>query len=219
MHESVQNFIIVKKNIISTLNQSDNRSEPKIIAVSKTFPLEKISPLINYGHTHFGENKVQEAIEKWTEIKSINKNIKLHLIGKLQSNKVKHAVKIFDYIHSVDNEKLAKKISDETTRLKNKVKIFIQVNIGKENQKSGINVDNLENFYQFCISIGLNVVGIMCIPPIDKNPEKYFIEMKILKDKLKLNELSMGMSDDYLEAIKYSATYVRIGSSIFGRRN
>ena len=219
MHESVKNFIIVKKNIISTLNQSDNRSEPKIIAVSKTFPLEKISPLINYGHTHFGENKVQEAIEKWTEIKSINKNIKLHLIGKLQSNKVKHAVKIFDYIHSVDNEKLAKKISDETTRLKNKVKIFIQVNIGKENQKSGINVDNLENFYQFCISIGLNVVGIMCIPPIDKNPEKYFIEMKILKDKLKLNELSMGMSDDYLEAIKYSATYVRIGSSIFGRRN
>ena len=219
MHESVKNFIIVKKNIISTLNQSDNRSEPKIIAVSKTFPLEKILPLINYGHIDFGENKVQEAIEKWTETKSKNKKIKLHLIGKLQRNKVKHAVKIFDYIHSVDSEKLAKKISDETIELKHKVKIFIQVNIGKENQKSGINVENLENFYQFCLSIGLNVVGIMCIPPIDKNPEKYFGEMKILKDKLKLKELSMGMSDDYLEAIKYSATYVRIGSSIFGKRN
>lgn len=194
-------------------------SIPKIIAVSKTFPIQKILPLIENGHTHFGENKVQESIDKWSKIKSENSDIKLHLIGRLQSNKVKHAIKIFDYIHSVDSKKLAKKIADEINKNQKKIKIFIQVNIGGEDQKSGITIDLLESFYLYCIELKLDVIGLMCIPPIDQNPKNYFSQMQLLNKKLKLTDLSMGMSADYLQAIEHSSTFLRIGTSIFGERN
>ena len=194
-------------------------SLPNIIAVSKTFPISEIMPLIDYGHIHFGENKVQEAIVKWTEIKVKYPNIKLHLIGKLQTNKVKYAVKLFDYLHSVDNEKLAKKISDEQLKHEKKLKIFIQVNIGDENQKSGVNQDGLEDFYSYCMKLNLNIIGLMCIPPINKNPKNLFKKLHDLNKKLNLKELSMGMSADYIEATKNFSTYLRIGSKIFGSRN
>ena len=180
--------------------------------------MDKISPLIDYGHLDFGENKVQEAIEKWTDVKSNNKNIKLHLIGGLQTNKVKSAVKLFDFIHSVDSEKLAKKISDEQQKQKKELKIFIQVNIGDEQQKSGINKSLVSDLYEYCKFLNLNVVGLMCIPPLEKPSDIFFKEMSILNQDLNLNELSMGMSSDYLDAIKNSATYLRIGSDIFGAR-
>ena len=192
---------------------------PKIIAVSKTFKIDKILPLIEHGHIHFGENKVQESIDKWTDLKSKNSNIKLHMIGKLQKNKVKFAVKLFDYIHSVDNEKLAKKIFDEQLKINRNIKIFIQVNIGNENQKSGISKNDVLNLYSYCKTIGLNVVGLMCIPPFNNDSSLYFKEMNILNNELNLSELSMGMSSDYIEASKHSATFLRIGSSIFGSRN
>ena len=191
---------------------------PKIIAVSKTFPIENILPLIDHGHLHYGENKVQEALDKWTDIKNQNKNIKLHLIGRLQSNKVKFALKIFDYIHSVDSEKLATKIADEQTKQGKNPKIFIQVNIGNEDQKSGINKERLGDFYKFCKDLNLDVIGTMCIPPNDQNTEKYFFEMNKINQELNFKELSMGMSGDYLEAVKNNATYVRVGSKIFGNR-
>ena len=219
MHISVQNLDVIKKKIIDKLNHLKKSESPKIIAVSKTFPIDHIKPLIESGHCDFGENKVQEALEKWPDIKLKNENIKLHLIGKLQTNKVKYAVKIFDYIHSVDNEKLAKKISDESNKYKKKIKIFIQVNIGQENQKSGIDLDNLETLYLFCKKIKLDVIGLMCIPPVDKNPQKHFLKMLDLNKRLNLKELSMGMSSDYLKAVEYSSTYLRIGSSIFGERS
>ena len=191
---------------------------PKIIAVSKTFPIENILPLIDHGHLHYGENKVQEALDKWTDIKNQNKDIKLHLIGRLQSNKVKFALKIFDYIHSLDSEKLATKIADEQTNQGKKPKIFIQVNIGNEDQKSGINKERLGDFYKFCKDLNLDVIGTMCIPPNDQNTKKYFFEMNRINQELNFKELSMGMSGDYLEAVKNSATYVRVGSKIFGSR-
>ena len=175
-------------------------------------------PLIEYGHLHYGENKVQEALEKWTDIKNENHNIQLHLIGRLQTNKVKFALKIFDYIHSLDSEKLANKIADEQLKHKTKPKIFIQVNIGNEDQKSGINKDNLSDFYKFCKNLSLDIIGTMCIPPNDRNAQKYFSEMNKINEELNLKELSMGMSEDYLEAIKNNATYVRVGSKIFGNR-
>ncbi len=176
-------------------------------------------PLINHGHLDFGENKVQEAIDKWSEIKTKNKKLKIHLIGKLQTNKVKIAVKFFDFIHSLDSQKLAKKISDEQNKQKLKPKIFIQVNIGNEAQKSGISKENLEEFYNYCKSLDLDIIGTMCLPPFDKNPEKYFIEMQMLNENLKFKELSMGMSSDFLSAIEYSSSYLRIGSNIFGQRS
>ena len=191
---------------------------PKIIAVSKTFKIDHILPLIQYGHSDFGENKVQEAIEKWTDIKNQNKNIHLHLIGKLQTNKVKFAVKIFDYIHSLDNEKLAKKIADEQVKQNVNPKIFIQINLGNESQKSGIIKENLLDFYNFSKNLGLNVIGIMCIPPFNEDSTKYFSQMSELNAIINLKELSMGMSSDYLNAIEYKATYLRIGSKIFGQR-
>ncbi len=191
---------------------------PKIIAVSKTFGMDRISPLIEHGHLDFGENKVQEAIEKWSDIKLINNNIRLHLIGGLQTNKVKLAVKLFDYIHSVDSEKLAKKISDEQKKQNKKVKVFIQVNIGNEEQKSGVNKSSVTELYSFCKALDLNVIGLMCIPPLEKSSNIFFQEMSNLSEDLKLKDLSMGMSSDYLDAIKNSATYVRIGSNIFGER-
>ena len=191
---------------------------PKIIAVSKTFPIENILPLIDHGHLHYGENKVQEALDKWTDIKSQNKNIKLHLIGRLQSNKVKFALRVFDYIHSLDSEKLATKIADEQTKQGKKPKILIQVNIGNEDQKSGIDKERLGDFYRFCKNLNLDIIGTMCIPPNDDNTEKYFFEMNEMNKELNFKELSMGMSRDYLSAIKYNATYVRVGSKIFGNR-
>jgi len=175
-------------------------------------------PLIDHGHLHYGENKVQEALDKWTDIKNQNKNIKLHLIGRLQSNKVKFALKIFDYIHSVDSEKLATKIADEQNKQGKNPKIFIQVNIGNEDQKSGINKERLGNFYKFCKDLNLDVIGTMCIPPNDQNTRKYFFEMNKINQELNFKELSMGMSGDYLEAVKNNATYVRVGSKIFGNR-
>ena len=215
MHSSVQNLINIKKLI--DVNLKINKV-PKIIAVSKTFSVDKIKPLIEYGHTDFGENKVQEAIDKWTILKENNQNINLHLIGGLQTNKVKFAVKIFNYIHSLDNEKLAKKIFEEQKKQNKKVKIFIQVNIGNEEQKSGITKSLLPSLYSYCKSLNLDVIGLMCIPPLHKSSINYFKEMNILNKNLGLNELSMGMSADYIDAIKNSATYLRIGSSIFGKR-
>ena len=218
MHNTVKNLLDIENNIKIHLNKVNINNNPKIIAVSKTFSIDKILPLINHGHFHYGENKVQEAVEKWTEVKKKNSKIKLHMIGKLQTNKVKFAVKIFDYIHSVDSQKLAKKILDEQAKLNKKIKIFVQVNIGDESQKSGINKNDVSQFLSYCEDIGLDVIGLMCIPPANIEPESYFDEMKKLNKNLGLKELSMGMSSDYLVASKHLATYIRIGSSIFGQR-
>ena len=216
MHNTVKNLIYIEDLIKSKVNHD---KLPIIIAVSKTFSIEHILPLIEHGHLHYGENKVQEALEKWNEIKSQNSNIKLHLIGKLQTNKVKFALKIFDYIHSLDSEKLAIKISEVQAKQEKKPKIFLQVNIGNENQKSGINKEKLVNFYKFCKNLKLDIIGTMCIPPNDENTENYFYEMNIINKELNFEDLSMGMSGDYLDAIKNNATYVRIGSKIFGSRD
>ena len=191
---------------------------PKIIAVSKTFKIDKITPLIDHGHIDFGENKIQEAIDKWTEIKSNNSNIKLHMIGKLQTNKVKFAVKLFDYIHSVDSEKMAKKIADEQIKINKRIKIFLQVNIGDESQKSGIKKNDLDKLVYYCKEIKLDLIGLMCIPPVNIDPEYYYKEMLQLNKDYGFKDLSMGMSSDYIKAAKNLSTYVRIGSSIFGQR-
>ena len=216
MHNTVKNLIYIEDLIKSKVNHD---KLPIIIAVSKTFSIEHILPLIEHGHLHYGENKVQEALEKWNEIKSQNSNIKLHLIGKLQTNKVKFALKIFDYIHSLDSEKLAIKIAEEQAKQEKKPKIFLQVNIGNEDQKSGINKEKLVNFYKFCKNLKLDIIGTMCIPPNNENTENYFYEMNIINKELNFVDLSMGMSGDYLDAIKNNATYVRIGSKIFGSRD
>ena len=219
MHNTVKNLLDIKDNIRNYLSKLNINNNPKIVAVSKTFEINKILPLIEYGHIDFGENKVQEAIEKWTEIKKINSKVKLHMIGRLQTNKVKFAVRIFDYIHSVDSEKLAKKIYDEQNKVGRKIKIFLQVNIGNEDQKSGINKNHVIQLANYCKEIGLDLIGLMCIPPINTDPVSYFEEMKELNDSLGFGELSMGMSSDFLLASKYLSTYVRIGSSIFGTRS
>ena len=218
MHKTVQNLVDIQNKLNSYLDEHKIDKIPKIIAVSKTFKIEKILPLIDHGHKDFGENKVQEAVDKWTEIKLSNPSIQLHLIGKLQTNKVKFAVKIFDYIHSVDSEKLAKKISDEQLKQNRKIKIFIQVNIGDEDQKSGINYKGVDSLHRYCLSLGLDVEGTMCIPPIDQDVVKSFELMNELNFSLGLDELSMGMSSDFLEATKLNSTFLRIGSSIFGSR-
>ena len=216
MHNTVKNLIYIEDLIKSKVNHD---KLPKIIAVSKTFPIENILPLIEHGHLDYGENKVQEALDKWSDIKTHNSNIKLHLIGKLQTNKVKFALRIFDYIHSLDSEKLANKIANEQEKQRKKPKIFIQVNIGNEDQKSGINNERLEDFYRFCKNLNLDIIGTMCIPPNDGNTKKYFFEMNKINQELNFKESSMGMSEDYLEAIKNNSTYVRVGSKIFGSRN
>ena len=210
MNDIVKNFQNIRFSI--------NNSNVNIIAVSKTFTLDKIKPLIDFGHKHFGENKVQEAKDKWLNVKQNNPNLRLHMIGKLQTNKVKDAIKLFDYIHSVDNEKLASALAKCENSAGKKNKYFIQVNIGNETQKSGINIDKLSDFYSFCKKISLNVIGLMCIPPNDKNPKKYFIEIAKLNKSLKLDQISMGMSHDFQEAIQYGSTFIRIGSAIFGDR-
>ena len=219
MHNTVQKYKDISSSIVLKLEGQKNKKLPKIIAVSKTFSIDKIIPLIDYGHTDYGENKVQEAIDKWSKIKIDNSKIKLHLIGKLQTNKVKFAIKIFDYIHSLDSQKLAKKIADEEIKQNKKVKIFIQVNIGNEEQKSGVNKNELIDLYTYCKQLKLDVVGLMCIPPEKDDPDKYFNETNLLNQKLNLSELSMGMSSDYLNAVENSSTYLRIGSSIFGYRS
>ena len=219
MHITVKNLLDIENNIKVHMNELKFNNYPKIIAVSKTFKINKILPLIEHGHIDYGENKVQEAVEKWTEIKKINSTIKLHMIGKLQTNKVKLAVQIFDYIHSVDSEKLARKIADEQSKINKNIKIFLQVNIGNEYQKSGINKDGIERLVSFSKRIGLNVIGLMCIPPMNTDPEGYFVEMNKLKKDFGFDELSMGMSSDYVTAIIHLSTYVRIGSSIFGQRS
>ena len=219
MHSTVKNLLDIESNIKIHLDELKINKIPKIIAVSKTFKIDKILPLIDHGHMDFGENKVQEAIEKWSEIKKNNSSIKLHMIGKLQTNKVKFAVKLFDYIHSVDSEKLAKKIADEQNKLNKKIKIFLQVNIGEENQKSGINKNDVRHLVSYCKEIGLDLIGLMCIPPINVDPENYFKEMSILNESLGFSDLSMGMSSDFLIAAKYLSTFVRVGSSIFGQRS
>ena len=218
MHHTVKNLIDIENNIKTHLNKLNVNNNPKIVAVSKTFKIDKILPLIEHGHIDYGENKVQEALEKWTEIKKINSKVRLHMIGKLQTNKVKFAVQIFDYIHSVDSEKLAKKIADEQNKINRKIKIFLQVNIGDEYQKSGVNKNDVQKLVYYCKEIGLDLIGLMCIPPINVDPENYFGEMNELNKSLDLSELSMGMSSDFLIAAKYFSTHIRIGSSIFGSR-
>ena len=219
MHSTVKNLLDIDNNIQIYLNRLNITIRPKIIAVSKTFKIDKILPLINHGHIDFGENKVQEAIEKWTDIKKTNLKIKLHMIGKLQTNKVKYAVRIFDYIHSVDSAKLAKKIADEQNKVNKKIKVFLQINIGDENQKSGIKKAEANQLVAYCKEIGLDLIGLMCIPPANADSNKHFEEMNRLNKSFGFNDLSMGMSSDYLIAAKHFATYVRIGSSIFGHRN
>ena len=219
MHNTVKNLLDIKNNIETHLNKLNVNNNPKIIAVSKTFKIDKILPLIDYGHIHFGENKVQEAVEKWTETKEKNSNIKLHMIGKLQTNKVKFAVRLFDYIHSVDSAKLAKKIADEQEKLNKKIKIFLQVNIGNEVQKSGIDKNELNTLVIYCKEINLDLIGLMCIPPANIDPENYFKDMKELNKNFGFEELSMGMSSDFLKAAENLSTFIRIGSSIFGSRS
>ena len=218
MHQSIKNYEDIISSIKLKLEDQINKKLPKVIAVSKTFNLDKIMPLIEYGHLDFGENKVLEAVDKWSEIKLKKLDIKLHLIGKLQTNKVKQAIKIFDYIHSVDSVKLAKKIADEQLKQNKNIKLFIQVNIGNEEQKSGVKVDQIEDLIIFSKQLNLNIIGLMCIPPANKDPDKYFKEIKLLSKKFNLSEISMGMSSDYLKAVENSSTYLRIGSSIFGQR-
>ncbi len=219
MHNTVKNLLDIQNNIKVNLNKFNIDGSPNIIAVSKTFKINTILPLIEYGHTDFGENKVQEAVEKWTEIKKTNPKIRLHMIGKLQTNKVKFAVQLFDYIHSVDSEKLAKKIADEQFKVNKQIKIFLQVNIGDENQKSGVNKNEVNQLVSYSKEIGLDLIGLMCIPPQNIDPEAYFDEMNQLNKEFGFTELSMGMSSDFIKAAKHSATFIRIGSSIFGQRS
>ena len=220
MHNTIENLLKISQKVKTKFEMNKNLSKlPEIIAVSKTFKIDHLLPVINQGHIHFGENKVQEAAEKWAEIKNENKKIKLHLIGRLQRNKVKMAVKIFDYIHSVDSKKLADKIYNVQKELNIKTKLFIQVNIGNEEQKSGILKNEITDLYNHCRKLDLDIIGLMCIPPFNEDSEKYFFEMNRLNQDFKLSELSMGMSSDYLIAVENGATFLRIGSSIFGQRN
>ena len=216
MHKNLVNLIAIE-NLLK--KKTDSNNIPKIIAVSKTFPVSDIIPLIKNGHIDFGENKIQEAVDKWSSIKNEFTDIKLHMIGKLQTNKVKFLLPLFDYLHSLDNLKLAKKIAEQEINTKKKLKIFIQVNIGNENQKNGVTPDYLEEFYSICVKdLKLNIIGLMCLPPNDNNRNNYFSQMQTLNQKLGLSELSLGMSNDYLDAVKYGSTFVRIGSKIFGER-
>ena len=218
MHISIKNYEDIIRLIKLKIEDQNLNKFPKIIAVTKTFTLDNILPLIEYGHLDYGENKVQEAVDKWSKMKIRKPEILLHLIGRLQTNKVKFAIKIFDYIHSVDSIKLAKKISDEQIKQNKKVKIFIQVNIGSEQQKSGVDIDKIGGLLNFCEELKLDVIGLMCIPPVNQKVSKYFEKMKILNKKFNLKQISMGMSSDYLDAVENDATYLRIGSSIFGKR-
>tara|TARA_B100000029_G_scaffold383607_1_gene379034 strand:+ start:467 stop:1135 length:669 start_codon:yes stop_codon:yes gene_type:complete len=219
MHSSLEKLTLVKNKVNEIINKKNLNVIPKIIVVTKTFPLNIVSPLIQSGHIHFGENKLQEAEKKWIELKETNKNIQLHMIGKLQSNKAKKAVKLFDYIHSLDNEKLAFKINQYQKELNKKCKLFIEVNLANESQKGGITEKNLGNFYDYCVKdLSLNIVGLMCLPPINSNSSDYFKLLKNNSEKLNLKDLSMGMSSDYEQAVLHGSTYLRIGTAILGER-
>ena len=220
MHNVLKNLNLIKNEIKEITEKRQLKLAPEIIVVTKTFTLNKIKPLIDVGHIHFGENKVQEAEEKWTEVKRNNKKIKLHMVGKLQSNKAKKAVQIFDYIHSLDNIKLAKKISFFEKEFNRKIKLFIQVNIGDEQQKSGINLNDLNSFHEYCLNdLSLNIIGLMCLPPVNSDTKKYFDSLKIKSTNLNLKDLSMGMSSDYKDAISSGSTFLRLGTALFGERN
>lgn len=218
MHKSVNNLIDIE-NKLNVAQTGNNKRKPKIIAVSKTFSVEDIKPLIIHGHKNFGENKIQEAVNKWTEIKQNFNEIKLHMLGKIQTNKVKFLIPLFDYLHSLDNLKLAEKISKEELKKNKKIKIFIQVNLGSEKQKSGIDLKDLESFYKECsLNLNLDIIGLMCLPPVEKSPEKYFLQLRESANIIGLKELSMGMSNDFEIAANNGSTFVRIGSKIFGKR-
>ena len=220
MHVSLQKLNFVKNKVKEIISQRQLQTDPKIIVVTKTFSLNKITPLLVYVHTHFGENKIQEAENKWSEIRNQYSNLKLHMIGKLQSNKAKKAVKIFDYIHSLDNAKLASKIFQYEKELNKKIKLFIQVNLAEENEKSGILLNDINNFYYYCKKeLLLNVIGLMCLPPVESNSQKYFKMLRSVAEKLNLKDLSMGMSADFEQAIINGSTYLRLGTIILGERN
>jgi len=215
----LQNLNLVKSKVNKIIEIKQPKIKPKIIVVTKTFTLEKIKPLLENGHMHFGENKIQEAEAKWSDVKKNYGELKLHMLGKLQTNKTKRAVKLFDYIHSLDSKKLAEKISFYQRELNKKIKLFIQVNLGDEEQKTGISLNDLENFYTYCTKeLGLNVVGLMCLPPINSDPKKYFLILKNYSKKLNLEDISMGMSSDYEEAVLHGSTYLRLGRIILGER-
>ena len=220
MHINIKRLQVVNNKVKEIINKKQLKTAPQIIAVSKTFSLSQITPLLDFGHLHFGENKVQEAEHKWKDVKKRYKNVHLHMLGKLQTNKAKIAVKIFDYIHSLDNAKLASKIHQFEKELNKKVKLFIQVNIGEESQKSGILIKDLQNFYDYCSQeLSLNIIGLMCMPPADLDPKNYFIMLKKNSEILNLKDLSMGMSNDFEEATICGSTYLRLGSIIFGARS
>ena len=219
MHSSLENLTLIKNKVNEIIKQKQLKTDPKVIVVTKTFSLDKITPLIENGHLHFGENKIQEAEIKWSKVKDVNKKINLHMIGKLQSNKAKKAIKIFDYIHSLDNAKLASKIFQYQKELSKTVKLFIQVNLAEEKQKSGILLNDLDNFYNYCVSeLSLDVIGLMCLPPYGADTEEYFKILKNTADKLNLKELSMGMSSDYEKALTNGSTFLRLGTVILGER-
>ena len=220
MHQTLSNLIEIQNKIKKKIDESSmNKYNPKIIAVSKTFPEQEILPLLNSGHNEFGENKVQEATQKWKNLKEKYDQVRLHMLGKLQTNKVKSAVEVFDYIHSLDNLKLANKLAKEIHEKNKEIKIFIQINLGGESQKSGIDPSNLEVFYKNCLDLKLNIIGTMCIPPDNQDPKPFFKEMLKLNNKINLSEISMGMTNDFLEAIEFNSTYLRIGTGIFGKRS
>ncbi len=219
MHVNVKRLQTVNNKVKEIIDKKQLKTVPQIIAVSKTFSLNQITPLLEFGHLHFGENKVQEADHKWKDVKKKYQNLKLHMLGRLQTNKAKIAVKIFDYIHSLDNAKLASKIAQFEKELNKKVKLFIQVNIGEETQKSGILIKDLQNFYDYCNrELSLKIIGLMCIPPADVDPKNYFIMLKKNSEILNLKNLSMGMSNDFEQAINCGSTHLRLGSVIFGAR-
>ena len=220
MHQSIEQLNLVKDKVNYIINEKQLKTNPKIIVVTKTFSLSKIEPLLENGHVHYGENKIQEAEKKWTEAKNRFKNIKLHMVGKLQTNKAKKAVKLFDYLHSLDSDKLALKLSQYQNELNKKIKLFIQVNVANEKQKSGVMLNELNHFFNYCTKeLSLNVIGLMCLPPIDSAPNKYFKLLKENADKLTLKELSMGMSSDFEQALLNGSTYLRLGTAILGKRN
>ena len=219
MHDSLESLSKVKSKINEIISKTQLKTEPKIIVVSKTFSLDKIIPILETGHIHYGENKIQEAEQKWSNVKKTYKKLQLQMGGKLQSNKAKKAVLLFDYIHSLDNDRLATKLSYYEKELNKKIKLFIQVNFASEQQKAGINLNNLNNFYRYCIEeLSLNIIGFMCLPPIDSNPLEYFKILKVNAEKLNLKDLSMGMSSDFENAVINGSSYLRLGTAILGER-
>ena len=220
MHTTLNNLDRVKNEVNEIVSKKQLKTIPKIIVVTKTFPLNKIMPLLENGHVHYAENKIQEAENKWTDIKNRYKDLQLHMVGKLQTNKAKKAVKLFDYIHSLDTDRLALKVSHHEKELNKKVKLFIQVNLADEPQKSGIMFNNLKNFFNYCTQdLSLNIIGLMCIPPVNSNSQKYFKKLEKAAEQLNLKDLSMGMSSDYGQAILSGSTYLRLGTAIMGKRN